>query len=210
MRIRPRRRPRLRADALAGPSRRSGAVALAIAVVLAVAPLGTPLLTGAARAASVRLPYETTAPSPEPRTLGLQLGGYRTSLATDYVTAVNIPNGTYVTFRVTLERSVAQAPAEFHQRIGKDGDWTFLATGRTGASGIVTWSKVVRVPAEATGYDRYVYFKVTNFKVTASGTPEGIAVWSNAVRGVAKWETWVACPVLPEMPRGSTAFASRA
>ena len=66
------------------------------------------------------------------------------------------------------------------------------------------------MPAEATGYDRYVYFKVTNFKVTAPGTPDGIAVWSNAVRGVAKSETRVACPVLSEMPRGSTTFASRA
>ena len=162
MRIRPRPRRQPRPEAAAAPLGRSG-VAFAIAALLAVGPLGASLFPGVSRvAAATRLADETAAPLPPPITVDLQVaGGYRTDPATDFGTAVSVPNGTYVTFRGTVAPAAPDLPVEFHQRIGKSGDWTFLSTGRTDPSGTVVWSRVVRVPDEATGYDRYVYFRVS-------------------------------------------------
>jgi hypothetical protein len=117
------------------------------------------------------------------RSLSLQIAaGYKTSLTSGYGTAVSVPNGTYATLRAVLGAPVAaNEPVEFWQRIDKTGAWTFLSTGRTDASGVVVWSKVVKVPASATGYGRYVYFKV----VVAGTASYGMSV-SNAVRAVAK------------------------
>ena len=182
MRIRPRPRLQRRTEAAAAPLGRSG-FAFAIAALLAVGPLGASLFPGVSRvAAATRLADETAAPLPRPIAVDLQVaGGYRTDPATDFGTAVSVPNGTYVTFRGTVAPAAPDLPVEFHQRIGKSGDWTFLSTGRTDASGAVVWSRVVRVPDEATGYDRYVYFRVS-----VPGAADGSPAWSNAVRGVAR------------------------
>ncbi len=114
-------------------------------------------------------------------TLTLQIAaGYKTSLTTPYGTAVSVPNGKYVTLKVTYGVATPNVAVKFYQRIGKTGAWTFLSTGRTDAAGVVVWSKVVKVPAGATGYGRYVYFKVT-----VDLTPS-LTLVSNAVRAVAK------------------------
>jgi hypothetical protein len=113
-----------------------------------------------------------------PRTLGLKVAaGHRTRLTSGYGTVAAIRNGTYVTLRASLGPAAANAPVKFYQRVGRSGAWTYLSTGRTDASGTVAWSRAVRVPAGATGYDRYVYFKV---HVPADAT--GAAAWSTAVR----------------------------
>lgn len=121
----------------------------------------------------------SSAPPALPVTLRIS-GGYRTSLATDYGTAVSVPNGRFATFRVTLQPAMANASVRFYQRIGNTGAWTFLSTGWTDASGTVVWSKVVKVTAGARDYDRYVYFRVM--------VPQrnGSTSWSDAVRAVAK------------------------
>jgi len=182
LRIKPRRHREPRSEATGAPRNRFGPVALAIAALLAVAPLGVSLLPGASRVtAADRSADETPAPSPAPATIALQIaGGYKTNLVTDYGTAVSAPNGTYVTFRVTLQPTVANAPVEFWQQTGEAGDWTFLSTGRTDASGVVTWSKVVRVPAEAMQNDRTV-----SFKVIVRGAADYGAASSDVVRAVA-------------------------
>jgi large repetitive protein len=114
-------------------------------------------------------------------TLTLQIAaGYKTSLTTPYGTAVSVPNGKYVTLKVNYGVATPNVAVKFYQRIGKTGAWTFLSTGRTDAAGVVVWSKVVKVPAGATGYGRYVYFKVT-----VDLTPS-VTLVSNAVRAVAK------------------------
>jgi hypothetical protein len=114
--------------------------------------------------------------------LSLQIaGGYKTNPSTAYGTAVAVKNGTYVTLRGMYGLAAANVPVQFFQRIGKTGAWTFLSTGRTDAAGMVVWSKKVTVPASATGYGRYVYFRIV---VPASATYG--AATSNAVRAVAK------------------------
>jgi hypothetical protein len=108
-------------------------------------------------------------------------GGYKTGLTTAYGTAVSVPNGTYATLKATYGIATANVPVLFYQRIGKTAPWTFLSTGRTDATGMVVWSKVVKVPSSATGYDRYVYFKVYVASTASYG-----ASTSNSVRAVAK------------------------
>ena len=113
--------------------------------------------------------------------LTLQIAaGYKTSLTTPYGIAVSVPNGKYVTLKAVYGVATPNVAVKFYQRIGKTGAWTFLSTGRTDAAGVVVWSKVVKVPAGATGYGRYVYFKVT-----VDLTPS-LTLVSNAVRAVAK------------------------
>ena len=114
-------------------------------------------------------------------TLTLQIAaGYKTSLTTPYGIAVSVPNGGYVTLKAMYGVATPNVAVKFYQRIGKTGAWTFLSTGRTDASGVVVWSKVVSVPSGATGYGRYVYFKV------AVDLTPSLALVSNAVRAVAK------------------------
>jgi hypothetical protein len=182
LRIKPRRHREPRSQASGAPRNRFGPIALAITALLAVAPLGVSLLPGASRAAAAGgSADETPTPSPAPATIALQVaGGYKTNVVTDFGTAVSVPNGTYVTFRVILQPAVASASVEFWQQTGETGDWTFLSTGRTDASGLITWSKVVRVPAEATESDRIV-----SFKVAVSGTADYGATSSDVVRVVA-------------------------
>jgi len=117
------------------------------------------------------------------RTLGLLIAaGYKTSLTSGYSSAVSVANGSYVTLKGTLGGpSNAGASIKFYQRIGKSGIWTFLSSGSTNASGIIIWSKAVKVPSSATGYDRYVYFKVV-----VDGTALYGQSVSSGVRAVAK------------------------
>jgi len=106
-------------------------------------------------------------------------GGTSTHLATTYGTATSVRSGASVTLKVTLTRATANTAVRIYQRVGKTGAWTFLSSGRTNASGVLAWSRVVRVPAAATGYDRSVYFRVS-----VPGTSAGGTVWSSAVRAV--------------------------
>jgi hypothetical protein len=107
-------------------------------------------------------------------------GGYKSSLTTAYGTAAGVRSGTYVTLGVAVSPAAANIPVRFYQRVGRTRPWTYLSTGRTDTSGVVAWSKVVRVPAGAVGYGRYVYFRVA-----LPGPSEGSTAWSNAVRAVA-------------------------
>jgi hypothetical protein len=112
------------------------------------------------------------------RTLALRVAsGYRTKLTSPFGTVTTVRSGTYVTLRASLGPAAANVAVRFYQRVGKSGEWTYLSTGRTDASGTVTWSRAVRVASTATGYNRYVYFKAQ--------VPAGAAVaaaWSSAVR----------------------------
>jgi hypothetical protein len=107
--------------------------------------------------------------------------GYRTSLSSAYGSAAFVANGAYVTLRATVSPALPGTSVRFYGRIGKTGPWTYLSGGRTDASGVLAWSRLVRVPATATGFGRYVYFRVA-----VPGSSAGSTIWSSIVRAVAK------------------------
>jgi hypothetical protein len=106
--------------------------------------------------------------------------GHKSDLASTYGTAAWVRNGTYATLQVSVLPAAANTPVRIYRRIGKTGPWTFLSSGRTTAGGSLAWSTVVRVPATATGYGRYVYYRVA-----VPGTSAGSLAWSSTVRAVA-------------------------
>jgi hypothetical protein len=108
-------------------------------------------------------------------------GGHTSDLATAYGTAARVRNGTYVTLRTTVLPAAANTPVRVYRRIGKTGPWTYLSGGRTTAAGTLVWSTVARVPAAATGYGRYVYYRVA-----VPGTSGGSPSWSATVRAVVR------------------------
>jgi hypothetical protein len=130
---------------------------------------------------AVRAATTVTVATTPVRTAALRIaGGYRSRLSTAFSTAVGVRNGTYVTLRATIAPAEVGVAVRFYHRIGKGGAWTLLSTGRTDASGTATWSRVVKVAPAATGYGRYVYFKVSVVSAASAATPgDG---WSNAVR----------------------------
>jgi hypothetical protein len=109
-------------------------------------------------------------------------GGYKTALTTMYSTAVLVSTGRYVTLRAALSPAMSNVAVQFWMRRGKTGSWTLMTTGRTDASGVSAWSKVLTTPPGATGYDRYIYFQVY-----IPATTQFAATWSNSVRGVVRF-----------------------
>jgi hypothetical protein len=108
-------------------------------------------------------------------------GGHMSDLATAYGPAAWVRNGAYVTLRTTVLPAAANTPVRVYRRIGKTGPWTYLSGGRTSAAGTLVWSTVARVPAAATGYGRYVYYRVA-----VPGTSGGSTAWSTTVRAVVR------------------------
>jgi spore germination protein YaaH len=86
--------------------------------------------------------------------------GYRTKLTSSFGTAVTVRNATYATLRASLGPALAGARVQFHVRVGKEGAWKLVTTGRADASGTCTWSRLIAVPSSATGYARYLYLRV--------------------------------------------------
>ena len=106
--------------------------------------------------------------------------GQEPDVTTGYGNAVSVTSGDPVTIRVELTPASTGATVELYRRIDKTGDWTQVGTAQTDASGAAAWTQAVTVPAKATGYGRYVYFRVL---LKPGGTEA--SVWSNAVRAVA-------------------------
>jgi hypothetical protein len=94
---------------------------------------------------------------------------------------VVVANGGVVTIRAELSPAAAGLAVDLYRRLDKTGQWTLVGTAHTDASGAATWTQVVKVPAQATGYGRYLYFRAT---LKPAGAAK--AVWSNVVRAVAR------------------------
>jgi hypothetical protein len=107
--------------------------------------------------------------------------GSGSSVSSGYGTATAIANGTRVTIRATLVPAVAGAVVRLYERVGTSGTWRSVATGRTSTSGTVTWARMVRVPATATGTGRSVYFRIS-----APDATTGAVTWSRLVRAVVR------------------------
>lgn len=128
-----------------------------LAVTIRVRTAYRARLTGAGSEGSQPSPTVTITVAPR---VSLQVAsGSRTRLTSAYASAVKVRPGTYVTLRVRLTPAIANAPVQYFQRVGKTGEWKRITTGRTDRTGTATWSRVISVPATATGYGRYVYFQ---------------------------------------------------
>jgi hypothetical protein len=108
-------------------------------------------------------------------------GGSGAALTSGYGTATTVPNGTRVTLKVTVAPARAHTAVRLVQRIGTTGSWTPVTAGWTSTTGTISWSRVSRVPARATGSGRSVCFRVYVPAATS-----GSASWSNLVRAVVK------------------------